>query len=90
VKTPSQTQETAQISASNDRSVVGQGEVDKMLEMPREHIWFPFYVSGDDYMGRTWITTNKYLIKARDNIGLVIFTKELVVWSICDLSGSAI
>ncbi len=90
MKTPRQTQETAQISASNDRSMVGQGEVDKMLEMPQGLTWFPFYVS-EDYCGNsTWIREKKGMIRVRHKIGLIIFTKELVVWSICDLQESVI
>ena len=89
MKTPHQTQETAQISASNDRSMVGQGELDLFIEMSA--------AAQGDYSFPTWITDEFRELHWFDNLdirrvtnGFIIFTKELVVWSICDLQGSVI
>ena len=88
MKTPHQTQETAQISAINDRSMVGQGEPDLFIEIPQMVEGFRAWLTGS-FRNTSWFNdlypTSR--LNSRVNKGLIILTKELVVWSICDLKG---
>lgn len=80
MKIPHQDDKTAQISASNGKPMVGQGELDLIMEMPETVGSFDFTIHISDFRERHWFRAG--IVPERTKEGLIIFTNDLEIWSI--------